>query len=428
MQSLRITTKQKLVIDETRRRIAGERAFAILAGQHRDDHTSLLSRVCVPPVTENASTATTASSPAAAAAAASEAITPAPPDRDYLASFRPASALSAAPDIKVKQGFIDSDDSIAEQQRIRLERFRLLQIRKAAEVAQRAAQAASRKAEIAANAARCPSEPSASGFAHRTLVKPAENAGGPLTRIQSSADDDSDSYLNFLCSPSEAAHAKPAAVSGRQIPDNNERRRLVSRKSRISASDVAAAGVAQSGVDVNFVAGVGVAVASARVGLPQRPPAGGPGVSNRTRIVNALRHVCLAGAHRETELRAALGSMESDGVPQAEDDKTSFLVLLASPESPQYRALYRLVRGGSCVKVHGSRLAPHDISGVIEQAILDAATSRGGDCATGGPVRPLQRWTVSATWKYESGQRKFLLLPTNAPGLTTDAFSLAPVK
>lgn len=162
-------------------------------------------------------------------------------------------------------------------------------------------------------------------------------------------------------------------------------------------------------------------------------------MSNRGRIVNALRHVCLAGAHRDQELAAALAAMGSAGPdgtdgPEAalppEDDRASFLVLLASPDSPQYRALYKWIRGGPCVKVHGSRLAPADISGVVEQAALDAvapAGSAAGDRARSRGAPPRQ-WVVNATWKYVAGQRNFALLPTTAPGLTTDAISLAPSK
>ena len=107
-----------------------------------------------------------------------------------------------------------------------------------------------------------------------------------------------------------------------------------------------------------------------------------------------------------------------------DDEKISFLVLLASPDSPQYRALYRWARSGSCVKVHGSRLAPTDISGVIEQAMVESSDGP----AAGVVARPSQRWNVNATWKYVSGPRNFVLLPTCAPGLTTDAISIVQVK
>lgn len=539
LSQLRIASERARAEDESRRRLAGERAFAILAGQSRVDHAPLLESVLAdapacpevsrPPQTASerggtpgartklraapsadiaalsamppSVTALSAAPQAGIAAPAGHSASRLPatsasdaPEPDALAAYplgadaaTVAALLPPLPTVLVgAHGFVDADEAVAAQQRARLEKFHALRIRKAAEVAQRAAQNAARKADAAAGAARAATPGRGGGGGtvgvydvslHGgpggavTLVPapgPRAASGGRSTAAAAAAvdEDDGEGYLDAeaiaeaaatAAAPSPAPRAgraaAAAAVGGGGVDPSRRARSAVPRQSR--ASVAGGAGSAAGGgadpalrggqLEARVIIGVGeVAVpVPSRGGAGTAPRgAGGGSVSNRSRIVNALKHVCLAGAHRGEELSAALAAM---GAPDGEgadaqppqdggsgsSDRTSFLVLLASPDSPQYRALYKWVRGGACVKVHGSRLAPADISGVIEQAALDAAAAAAGDGGgrgRGGGGAPPRQWAVSATWKYVAGQRNFAILPTTVPGLTTDAISLAPAK
>jgi hypothetical protein len=368
--------------------------------------------------------------------------------------------------------FIDADDAVAEQQRARVSRFNALRIRKAAEVAQRAAQSAARKAGAAAANAR--------GAQTRDVfpVGPASTESRPaVVSVHVPPNSSSAALTTHESAPTRRVHYAPASYDGEDdceaaFIDSDV---LSAVRSRSVVSAVAAAAIDNAAAQARLTqralsrgAAAEPTVASSRsrparssavdagaamvAAIPRASSAcaprvsSGPGVSNRIRIVNALRHVCLAGAHCGKELSAALSAMGVSGMEDdgdcggPDDDKSSYLIMLAAPDSLQYRALYRwLPRVGSCQKIHGSRFAPHDLSAVMETAMAGPpqppASSRKENtvaAAASGrlqrPQPPPQQWAVSATWKYVSGSRGFVQLATSSPGLTTDAFCLMSVR
>lgn len=132
-------------------------------------------------------------------------------------------------------------------------------------------------------------------------------------------------------------------------------------------------------------------------------------VANKQRIVNALSTVCLAGAHRTTELAACMIALEA-----ASAHTDAFLILVTAPDSTSYRALYTLsISTGECIKVHGA--GPVELTPLIRQSMgLEDPPARG---AAEAPA-------LTACFKYSTSQRCFQQLPSMLVGLTTDAISI----
>ena len=180
------------------------------------------------------------------------------------------------------------------------------------------------------------------------------------------------------------------------------------------------------------------AAVSARAAIVRTTAAGGGGAgstSNRGKVTNALARLCLAGAHRAGELRAALSALENSNAP-------SFLILLASPEALLYRGLYEWDGGGGtqpmCQKIHGS--GPASLTPAILTAAALEAFARDASAADRGDTQraniptllsPAEKdaaaksaLVVDACFKYNTSTRAFAALSTRSVTLTTDAVTV----
>lgn len=157
---------------------------------------------------------------------------------------------------------------------------------------------------------------------------------------------------------------------------------------------------------------------------------GGATTSNKQKIVNALKRLCLAGPHRAMELQEALDAINTSPF-------TNFVILLSSAQSVIYKALYGVdVSQNVGEKLHG--IGPPSITQALQEAAAvydkkgkkqDTKEGEDGDAsaavsdANSGSSCPFY---CEAFFKYSTSDRSWQRLTSKTLSLTTDAVALKP--